>query len=65
MPSTARRSYRLAALGTSIACFVLSIIVWAWSETDGSRAALVCLTVGFIMLVIYSTGTWPPRRQKG
>ncbi len=29
MPSTARRSYRVAVLGTSIMCFGLAVIVWA------------------------------------
>ncbi len=60
--STARKSYRVAALGTAIACFVLSIIVWAWGGPNGTFAPLACVVLGFIMLAIYSTGTWPPKR---
>ncbi len=63
--STARRSFRIAALATSIVCFLLSLVMWAWGGRGGSFAAVACLAVGFIMLAIYSTGTWPPRRPPG
>lgn len=58
MPPSARRSFRVAALGTAIVCFLLAFIIRALAVPSGSFS---CLILGFVMLAIYTTGTWPPR----
>jgi multisubunit Na+/H+ antiporter MnhB subunit len=62
--STARKSYRLAALITSVACFALAVVIGVLGVPDGTFAALASLVLGFILLAIYSTGTWPPRWRR-
>ena len=56
--------YRLLALGVAVVCFLLAAAFTFAAPEQGLFPRIVCLIVGFIMLVIGKNGRWPPRSRK-
>jgi peptidoglycan/LPS O-acetylase OafA/YrhL len=57
-----RPLFRKLAFGVAIICFVLAAVFTFTTPEIFPR--IVCLVVGFIMLVIGATGNWPPKIRK-
>jgi hypothetical protein len=48
----------------AIVCFLLAALLVVTPSGDSRLAQGACLVVGFVMLAIGTTGSWPPRRAR-
>jgi hypothetical protein len=60
-PPDARPVFRKFALGLAIVLFVLAAVFKFATPELENIPSVICLVVGFIMLLIGGTGYWPPR----
>ena len=58
----ARPMFRKLALGVSMVCLALALLFTFGDFGQGMFPAIICYFVGYVMLVIWQTGKWPPRK---